>query len=94
MPFDKIPKIDWGVVDTHNRRYSPEKEFQRFKRELEEHLGGNEVLGGVINALAHRSSDPDSVYDTAFTLIDIINAQREVDELNEMAELEYDGRRR
>ena len=93
MPLDKIPNLDWEVLETYNHdRYNSPEEFQRFKSQIQEHMTGNRTLGYVIELLASQSHDPNSVYQTAYTLLDVIHTQFEVNELNEMAEVRCDRR--
>ena len=93
MALDKIPTVDWGVLDTykHDRHSSPE-EFERFKSEIQEHLERNRALGAVIRVIAQDSNDPNSVYHAAYTVLDMINSQLEVNELNSQARLKYRGK--
>ena len=90
MSLDKIPEIDWKVLETHYEdRYKSHEDFKRFKRGIEACLSKNNALDSLIRILAKGSDNPNSVYQVAYTPLDVINAQLEVDELNEMANLSY-----
>lgn len=95
MALENIPQIDKSVVETHyNDRYRSHEEFERFKAQMREGIQANESLDYIINVIAHYSEDPDSVYKTAYTILALINAQIEVNELNDSSELKCDRRER
>jgi len=88
MSLDKIPQIDLQVIETNiHDRYNSPGGFQRFKSQLREHLAKNPNLSYLIESLASQVENPQTLYRVAYTLIDVINAQLEVNELNEMSEL-------
>lgn len=95
MALDKIPEINWDVLETHyhDRYESPEK-FQRFQEELNEHLEKNPALESIIHTIASKSYDSNSVYQMAALLLDVVNAQFEVNELNEGGRLIFNRRAR
>jgi len=90
MSLDKIPEIDWEVVETHcHDRYRSPDEFQRWRQQVEEHLEHNPHLSRIIWSIANKSENPGAIYRTAFTILDLVNAQLEVNELNEDAQISY-----
>ena len=94
MSLDKIPEINLEVIEIHyHDRQSSEYKFKRFKQNVEEHLERNDNLKQLIEALALKSKDVNSVYETAYRLLDVINSQLEVNELNEMAEINMEDLR-
>jgi hypothetical protein len=93
MTLERIPEIDFEVIDAHYAsRYRSQKDLDRFTRNTEDALKKNENLGYLIHAIAKESNDPCAVYKAVFTILDLIEAQLEVDELNQTAELEYKGK--
>jgi len=93
MALDKIPIVDFDVIDAHlDYRYRSTDEFHRFKSDVYAHLTNKNIaLVGLIKMLACQSNDPGSVLRAAYTLLDVLNAQREADELNDRHELNYGG---
>ena len=94
MPLDKIPYINWSVLETHHHdRFSSEEDFERFKAEIDLFMARNRPLRSMIELIARDSKDSNSVYHAAYVLLDLINAQLEVNELEEMSEQTYQGKK-
>lgn len=95
MALDKIPQVKLGLIEANYfHRHRSFEELERFQVETVDYLRENRYLGNLINNLAQKSQDPASVYRAVFTILDVVNAQMEVDELNKTSKLKNRKRKK